>query len=242
MAKEFKVPKRRQPIFSIVKKIFALTTWRGIKVVSLAGEIPNKCILLGNHSAKVGPMAYEIALPVFNNKWGAYEMLGNYKSRRRYLIDVFYMKKQGWSKRKASFKSTFEAIFSKMIYKGMKIMGTYPDMRLRITIKNSIKVLEADQAILIFPENSNDGYYDIMTSFFPGFVMLSEQYYKLHNEDLPIYPVYYGFKQKKIVIGNPIYLQDLKKQGLDKTAICEVYCNAVNDLYYKYFQDENINN
>ena len=46
-----------------------------------------------------------------------------------------------------------------------------------------VKIIEKDEfnAILVFPEDSNKGYFDIMTSFFPGFVMLSEQYYKIHN-------------------------------------------------------------
>lgn len=239
MAKEFKVPSRKQPIFKVFRKILALTKWRGIKIIARPENLPNKCILVSNHSAKVGPMAYEIALPIFNIKWGAHEMLGNYRMRRRYLKDVFYVQKQGMSKTKANIKASFEAIFSKRIYTGMKIIGTYPDARLRITIKNSIKVLEDDKAILVFPEDSNKGYFDIMTSFFPGFVMLSEQYYKIHNEDLPIYPVYYYHPTKEMVIGEPIYVQDLVKEGKNRKEIAEVYCQAVNALYYKYFKKEN---
>jgi len=239
MAKEFKVPSRKQPIFKAFRKILALTKWRGIRIIARPEKLPNKCILVSNHSAKVGPMAYEIALPLFNIKWGAHEMLGNYRMRRRYLKDVFYVQKQGMSKTKANIKASFEAIFSKRIYTGMKIIGTYPDARLRITIKNSIKVLEDDKAILVFPEDSNKGYFDIMTSFFPGFVMLSEQYYKIHNEDLPIYPVYYYHPTKEMVIGEPIYVQDLVKEGKNRKEIAEVYCQAVNALYYKYFKEEN---
>jgi len=237
MAKEYKVPKRRQPFFPIVRKILKWFFWKGIKVISLTENIPNKCIFVANHEAKKGPMAYEIALPVFNVKWGAHEMLGNYKSRWKYLRDVFYIQKQGMSKFKASLKATFEAIFSKMIYKGMKILGTYPDSRVRITIRDSIRVLEADIAICVFPENSNSGYFQEMTSFFAGFVMLSLQYYKKHNEDLPIYPVYYSHKLREMVIGTPLYVQDFVKQGLDRDQIAEKYKDAVNELYYKYFKD-----
>lgn len=236
MAKEYKVPKRRQPIFKVVRWVLKCIRWRGIKVTSLSGDLPNKCILVSNHSAKTGPMAYEIALPVFNVKWGAHEMLGNYRSRRRYLIDVFYVQKQGMSRFKANLKASFEAIFSKRIYTGMKFIGTYPDARLRTTIKNSIKVLEDDKAILIFPEDSNKGYFDVMTSFFHGFVMLSEQYYKKHGEDLPIYPIYYKHDMKKMVIGKPTYMQELVSKGMSRQEIADYYRDEVNNLYYTYFE------
>ena len=159
MSKEYKVPSKKQPIFKIVKKIFTKLFWNNIKLTIIPNELPTKCILVSNHCAKKGPMAFEIALPIFNVKWGAHEMLGNYKSRRNYLKNIFYIQKQGWKKSKASFVATFEAIFSKMIYKGMKFIETYPDQRVRITLRNSIKVLDDNKAILVFPENSNEGYF-----------------------------------------------------------------------------------
>ena len=238
MAKEFKVPSRKQPIFKVVRKILSWTIWRSIKVTVLPEKIDDRSILISNHYAKVGPMAYEIALPVFNVKWGAHEMLGNYRSRRNYLKNVFYIQKQGMSKGKAAFKATFEAVFSKMIYKGMKLIGTYPDGRLRETLRNSIKILEDNKAILIFPENSNEGYFDVMTSFFSGFVMLSEQYYRLHKVDLPVYPIYYNHKLRRMVVGYPSYVQQLYKEGLTREGVADYFCNEVNKLYYEYFDED----
>ena len=52
--KKFKVPKRKQPFFSIVKKIVSVTLWRGIEVINLAGDIPTKCIFVANHEKKIG--------------------------------------------------------------------------------------------------------------------------------------------------------------------------------------------
>ena len=42
-----------------------------------------------------------------------------------------------------------------------------------------------------------------------------------------------------MVIGEPIYVQDLVKEGKNRKEIAEVYCQAVNALYYKYFKKEN---
>ena len=237
MANQFKV-KKRQPIWSIFKPIFQFFKWRGIKVYCTDGKLPEKCILAANHSAKTGPMAYEIAMPITHYTWGAHEMLGNYKSRFKYLRDVFYMQKQNMGKFKATLKAAFEAIFSIYIYKGMKIMGTYQDGRLKTTIKNSMTVLDANKAVMIFPEDSNKGYFDIMHHFFAGFIVLSEQYYKSRGEDLPIYPVYYNHKLKKVVVGKVYYLQELYKQGLNREQAAEFFKNEVNNLYYTYFEKD----
>ena len=51
--------------------------------------------------------------------------------------------------------------------------------------------------------------------------MLADMYYKKSGEDLPVFPVYYGRKKKKIVVGKPLYVQDFVKQGLDREEIAE---------------------
>ncbi len=236
MAKEYKVPKRKQPVFRIVKKFFRL--FFKCEIISEEDNIPEKSIIIANHSAKSGPMALEVNYPKFNVKWGAHQMLGNYKSRFLYLKNVLYIQKCGKNKFIATIKAFFEAIFSKMLYRGMKFLPTYPDARLSKTIKNSIKVLEDNASIMIFPENSNSGYFDELIEVFGGFVTLSEMYYKKTGIDLPIIPVYYHKKSKKIIIGKMSFIQELKKLGYDRNAICEYYKNQINSLYHKYILND----
>lgn len=233
MPKKHKVPSKNQPIFKIVGGFFKLFIFRNIKVTYLCSkeEIPNKCIMVSNHSAKNGPMALELYLPIFNVKWGAHQMLGNYSSRFHYLRDVFYIQKCGWGKFKATIKAGIEALFSKMLYKGMKFVPTYPDGRLTQTIKQSIEILDDDKAILVFPEDSNEGYKEIMTSFFSGFVLLSLQYFKKTGEDLPIYPIYYHQKKKIIIVGKPLFVQELVNKGMNRDQIAELFCEEVNNLF-----------
>ena len=229
--KEYKVPKRRQPIFTPVKQVLKLF-YRKPKIVYLDEKLPDKAIIISNHCSKKGPMALEIYLPVFNVKWGAYEMLGNYKSRFRYLRDVYYMQKKGLGKFSASLHAGFEAIFSKLFYKGMKFLPTYSDGRLMTTINNSMKVLDSGASIMIFPENSNEGYKEEMTEFFPGFVMLAERYLK-KGGDAPICPIYYNDKKRVIIVGKQYNIKEFIDKGLDRYQIAEEVRNIVNDLYHK---------
>ena len=234
--KEYKVPSKKQPVFKIFGKIIGLSY--KCEVESLIDEIPDKAIVVANHSAKQGPMALELNYPKFNVKWGAHEMLGSYKSRFLYLRNVLYIQKLHKSKLFATLKAAFEAIFSIYVYKGMKFIGTYPDIRIRHTIENSMKVLDAGATVMIFPENSNEGYFDELVSVFPGFVMLAERYYKKTGEDVPVIPAYYSKKHKKIIVGRPLYVQELVKEGLDRQGVADRFKDEINALYKAYFKDK----
>ena len=209
------------------------------KVVNLAGDIAEKAIVLANHSAKSGPPCLDLYYPNASCKWGAHEMLGNYKMRRAYLRDVLYIqkchKKPGLA---TSLKAALLAVVSPLAYKGMRIMGTYPDARFTKTLRNSVKVLDAGYSVMIYPENSNEGYEDVLSEFFPGFVMLSNVYFKHSGEDLPVYPVYYSVKKRIMVIGKPMYVQDFVKQGLDRYELAQKYRDAINQLFFDYIQDK----
>lgn len=233
---KWKLPKKRQPIWKVFKFIFKPIFL--VKNVEFLGEkFPEKCIILSNHNNKKGPMVYEFSLPTKHVTWGAYQMLGNYKSRFRYLRDVLYIQKNGLKKGKATFKAMIEAIFSIYTYRGMKVLPSYPDVRFMKTMQYSMECLDNGFNISLYPEDSNQGYFDEMTHFFSGFVMLSEQYYKKKGIDLPIFPAYYGRKKKKIVVGKPLYVQDFVKQGLSRDEIAEKFRLEVNQLYYDHFKE-----
>lgn len=236
--KEFQVPSKKQPVYRVFK-VFMRLLFKKPQIINLAGDLPDKSIIVANHSAKSGPPGLDMYYPVFCAKWGAYEMFGNYKSRKAYLRDILYIKKMGKKKGFAtSFKAGFMAIFSPYVYKGMKMMASYPDGRLMETLRNSTQVLDADMSVMVFPENSNNGYKDVLTEFFPGFVMLAEKYYKARGEDVPVYPVHYCVKKRLMVIGKPMYVQDFVKQGMDRYQIANEYCKAVNQLYFDYVENK----
>ena len=233
---KWKVPKKHQPVLFIFRNIFK--PFFKVKKVEFLGEkFTDKCIIISNHNNKKGPMVYEINLPTRHATWGAYQMLGSYKMRFRYLRDVLYIQKNGLKKGKATFKAMIEAIFSIYTYKGMKIMPSFPDARFRRTLQYSMDCLDAGLNVSMYPEDSNQGYFDEMQHFFPGFVMLAEQYYKKTGIDVPIYPAYYGRKKKKIVVGKPLYVQDFIKQGLNREEIADKFRMEVNQLYYDHFKE-----
>ena len=146
------------------------------------------------------------------------------------------MQKQGKKKFPATLKAGFEAIFSPLMYKGMKIMGTYTDMRFLYTVRNSMDVLDSGASVVIFPEDSSDGYHDELKGAFPGFVMLAEQYYNKTGEDVPVIPLYYHHKTKRMIIAEPISLKKLRDEGLDRYRIADKIKDEINGIYIRNFK------
>lgn len=228
---KFKTPNKKQPIYNIVRPIITRIATSKIEVINLNDNIPDKCIFVGNHEGKKGPAVYEKYLPKFLAEWGAYQMLGGYIDRYNYLRNVLYIQKLGVKKFKATIKSIFEAIFSIYIYRGIKVIPSFPDARLIKTLNYSFDVLDNNIAVMVYPEDSSNGYFTEPTKFLNGFVLLGEHYYKKCGEDVPVYPTYLSLKHKKLAIGKPLYINELKNQGLTKDDIAERFRVEVVNLY-----------
>ena len=227
---EYQPPKRRQPVFALFKGLLRIFI-RKVRVVSLGGEPQEDCLYLANHANKMGPMIYNMFFNVYHVKWGASQMLGSYKERFAYLRDVLYIQKNNSPRALASFRAFCEAFFSAFVYKGMKLLPTYTDGRLAHTVKKSVELLGQDTAIMIFPENSEQGYKDELTDFFPGFVLVAKGYKKAYGRDVPMRPVYYHKKKRVIVVGEPFYLSDFG--AAKKEDVAEAVRLKVNDLYHR---------
>lgn len=229
--KEFRVPKRKQPVWRPVSSILKLF-YKKPKIVNLNDQLPTRAILVANHAAMGGPMIYALHLPIFHATWGAHQMLGNYRMRFHYLRDVYFVQKRGMKKFPASLIAAFEAAFSIYFYRGMKMLPTFMDARFAATIRNSVTCLENDVSVMIFPEDSSDGYHDILTGFFNGFVILAERYRKKTGEDVDICPVYFNKKKNVIFIGKTSKLSSYP--DCDRDQVAEQLRLQVNALYTDY--------
>lgn len=229
---EYNGKRKKQPIFSIFKGVFKIFKGK-VRVYYVGDKIKDGELLVANHANKSGPLIYESYLPLYHAKWGAHQMLGSYKERWKYLRNVLYIQKNGWSKGKATLKATYEAFFSKYIYKGMKVLPTYQDARLARTIKKSVATLSNDISLMIYPEDSSNGYFDVIKKFLPGFVLVMEKYKKATGKDVPVRPIYYHKKKRIILVGEAYYLGEYQKQNLSREEIAETIKNELNQLYVK---------
>lgn len=229
---KFKLPKRKQPVFKVFRGI--VRPFYKARVDSLIENLPDKAIIVSIHAAKKGPLMISLNYPRFHAMWGHHDMLGNYRERYKYLRNVLYIQKMHKNKFTATIKAFFEAFFSPFIYKGMKVVGTYTDMRFLATIKNSMAILDDNASIVIYPEDSSSGYFKEVHEAFPGFVMLASTYYQKRGEDVPVIPAYISTDKKRFILGEPRYVHELEREGKGKQQIADVLRDDINALYHDY--------
>lgn len=235
--KAYRVKLKRGKVFNFFKG--------AIKKVKKQPEIINlnddnlseRAIFVANHSAASGPFTYELFFPKYFIPWGTHEMCGNYKMRWNYLYYVFYRQKLKYSKLKAFILATGFGTFSIFLYRATGLIGTYKDARLKKTFEKSFEVLNNNISLLIFPENSNDGYFDKPIGYQEGFVKLSKLYYKKTNIDLPIYNVYYSKDKNKIIIDKPIKINKLMQEGLTETDIAQKFLTNSYSIFENYIAE-----
>lgn len=198
--------------------------------------LPDQAIYICNHSGAGGPFSLSLFFPKLFVPWGAHPMTEGYASRWKYLYYVFYQQKLSYGKIKSFIISTLFALISKMLYIGMHVIPTYPDFRVKKTFEISKKHLNVGNSILIFPEDSSDGYHEVLKKYHSGFIYLATDYYKDHQIDLPIYPIYFSQKKNAILIEKPLYIQDYLKSGFRRDQIAESIKNKVNGMKDQLFE------
>jgi len=170
-------------------------------IISSKEPLPNTAIFIANHCGAAGPISLNIYFPKILVPWGAHQMMENYSSRWSYLYQTFYRKKLKYSKLCSFILATLFGLISKILYNGVHLVATYPDIRVRETIENSLEHLRHQNSIVIFPEDSSGGYKDEIRSFHSGFVYLAYQFFKKTGTHIPIIPLYYHRKYGQILIG-----------------------------------------
>lgn len=231
---------KKKPFFSLVMRFLRLF-YRKPKFTFVCEKIEQPSIIISNHASLKGPMLHEMYMPVSTAKWGAGEMLENYKTRYNYLRNVFYMQKKGYGKVRATLFAIVAAAFSKFFYKGMNVIPTWQDTKILDTFSKSMAALNGGTSILIFPENSDEGYKEFLTQFYSGFVALAELYYRKNKIRLPVYPVYYHKRSNRMIVGEAHFVQDFAEQGLSREQIADEFRKIVNGLYEKYAVDDKNN-
>ena len=216
---------KHHAFISIIKSVIRKIKKRP-HIIMMSDQLPEKALYIANHNGAAGPMTIITFYPKILVPWGAFQMTKGYTSRWRYLYHVFYIQKLKYSKFKSFILATLFGIVSKALYQGVKLIPSYQDVRMRNTIELSLKHLEVNNSILIFPEDSSSGYQDEIETFHQGFIYLAQAYEKKHHEKLPIVPMYYNKQKNTLLIGKPETI-DKKKTRHDLSEDFRVLLNRL---------------
>ena len=228
---------KRKWYFRLLKKIMKIR-YKKPKFVFLGEEIQTSSVILSNHEGTDAPMSLEIYLDKPLRMWGAHEMNSGLIKLYKYQTKVYYHQKKGWNLFLARLFCLLASPLTYLFYSGLNLISTYKDSRFRKTIAESLEAIKKGENIVIFPEDSTNGYLEKLEGFYSGFVMLCDVCYK-KGIDVPIYVSYFKKQQKVYVFDKPVLYSSLLKDNLSKEQIAEKLKNRCNELGQMQFEEEN---
>ena len=192
-------------------------------------KIEDGSLILSNHVGTSAPLALELYLKQPVRFWGAWQMNGNLFQVYGYQSKIYYHEKKHWNLFLARLFCIIASPLTWLFYRGLRLIPTYKDSRLRKTLSMSVDAIKNKENVVIFPENSAKGYLDKLEGFFAGFVLLAKLCMK-EGIDLSIHLAYYKKSEKVYVIDKKIMFSELINSGLTQDEIAEKLCNRVNEL------------
>lgn len=230
--------KKRKLWFKLLKQIMKIR-YKRPAFAYIGEKFQPGGIILSNHEGTDAPMSLEIYNTTATRMWGAHEMNSGLIKMYKYQTRVYYHEKKHWNLHLARLFCLIASPLTNMFYKGLNLISTYRDVRLKKTIRESIDAIKEGQCIVIYPEDSTNGYLAELEGFHAGFVLLCESL-KKQGIDVPIYVTYFKKEEKVYVVDKAIMYSELCEKYSSKEEIAEALKNRCNELGKMTFSKESI--
>ncbi len=219
---------KRKWYFRALKKVMKIR-YKKPKFIYLGDEIKQGSVILSNHEGTDAPMAFEIYHDSKFRMWGASEMNSGLVQLYKYQTKVYYHEKKHWNLHAARAFCLIASPLTNLFYSGLNLISTYRDTRFIKTIKESYATLTGGENIIIYPEDSTNGYLAELEGFHAGFVLLCE-YCRKKGYDVPIYVTYFKKDENVYVIDKPVMYSELYAKLENKEEIAKHLCERCNEL------------
>ncbi len=229
MAKKFH---QRRRLWFRAFKLLLLGRYKRPRFVFLGEKVDKSAIIVSNHVGTDAPLSLELYFDRPIRFWGAHEMNSGLIKLYKYQTRIYYHEKKHWNLHLARLFCLLASPLTYIFYRGLRLISTYHDVRLVKTLNESLEALEAGDNIVIFPEDSSEGYLDELKGFYAGFLMLAEHALRA-GIDTPIYVSYFRKRDLMYFFDAPIYYSTLHESQKTREELAEELverCNALGRL------------
>lgn len=217
-------------VYRFIRRLI-LIFYPKIQVEGIENLPEDASIIVGNHTQMNGPICAELFVPGKNVTWCAHQMM-ELKEVPAYAFEDFWSRKPKWTHPFYKLLSYIIAPFSVAVFNEAKTIPVYHDTRLISTFKQTIKALDDDTNVIIFPE-CYEPHNNIVYQFQDKYIDMAKLYYKRTGKCLNFVPIYIAPKLKKMYIGkatafcpeNPI---NEERQRITNYLMDEITSIAVN--------------
>ncbi len=218
---------RSYPLYRFIKfwvRIFSPK----LEVVGAENLPEGPALVVGNHSQMYGPIGCELYFPGKHCTWCAGQMM-QLKEVPDYAFQDFWSQKPKavrWFYRLLSYVI---APFSVCVFNNADTIGVYHDSRILSTFKNTVKALQEDRRVVVFPE-CYDEYNHIVHAFQENFCDIAKLYHKRTGKALPFVPLYVCPRLGKLVIGKPIFFDPEQPMEAQRHEICLYLMDSITQM------------
>ena len=219
--------KKKSPLFRFIKFLVGLF-YPKMEVVGLENLPDEPCAIIGNHTQLHGPIACELFFPDDCYTWCAGEMM-KLKEVPKYAYTDFWSQKPKAIRPFFKLASYLIAPLSVVIFNNARTIAVYKDKRVITTFRESVKMLENQKNVVIFPEYDKI-YNNIVYDFQEGFVDIARFYYKRTGKEISFVPLYIAPKLKKLYLGKPIKFSADTPINEERRRICDYLMSEITDI------------
>ena len=230
-----KMKAKRKLYFRILKKLMR-GRYKAPRFIYLGEEFENGALILSNHEGTDAPMSLEIHCDKPIRMWGTGEMNSGLVRLYKYQTRYYYHEKKHWNIHLARLFCLIASPLTWLFYKGFDLISTHQDMRIIKTLRESIASIKSGDNIVIFPEDSTNGYLAELEGFHEGFALLADVC-KRQGIDLPIYVSYFRKKDLTYIFDAPVKYSELFERYGSRTEIAKALCDRCNELGKMEFDD-----
>jgi hypothetical protein len=230
-----KCVQKRKWWFRLMKKIMKCR-YKEPKFVYLGEKITNGGIILSNHEGTDAPMSLEIYCDAPLRMWGASEMNSGLIPLYKYQSRVYFHEKKHWNIHLSRLFCLIASPLTHLFYSGFDLISTYRDIRLVKTMRESTEALKSGDNVVVFPEDSTNGYLAELEGFHEGFVLLADTC-KKRGMDLSIYVSYFRKSDRTYIFDAPVKYSELSEKYKSRESIAKFLCERCNELGKMQFDE-----
>ena len=219
--------KKTSVLFRVIKwcvKVF----YPNMQVEGVENLPDEPVIFVGNHCQMNGPIVGELYVPREPYIWCAGEMM-HLKDVPAYAFRDFWSRKPKWTHPLYKLLSYIIAPLSVCIFNNARTIGVYHDTRILSTFKNTVKALQEEKSVVIFPEHDVK-HNHIVYEFQDKFIDIAKLYYKKTGKELSFVPMYIAPKLKKLCLGKPIQFDPEETMENERRRICNYLVDEITAL------------
>ncbi len=193
-------------------------------------------IFVCNHGEIYGPVAAVIYLPYYFRPWIDERML-NPDKNEQHIYQGTFARKRWMPEKMKRWLTRLLAALGRWAFGAFDPIPVYRDELRSIfkTFNLSVAAMQAEENILLFPENpqkTQDGRYESgdVGSFFTGFAHIGKAYYIKTGKCTTFYPIYSDKKKRIFQIGSGIKYNPEHTQAEEKRRIAEELNRAMKEM------------